>query len=154
MSDDDLTIESDNDDDLVKKLRSALKDSSKGRKALEREAEEAKAELAALRREKLFTEAEIPEGARGLLAKALADEEDLSVDKIRQVATEAGLVQPPKPPAPEAGPGEIEGHQAINHAMNLEGSTQASVEDLFANAQSQAEVIRIAAESGLPLKMQ
>jgi hypothetical protein len=146
MSDEDLTAEGDDDSDLVKKLRAALKDQSKeNRKDREaREAAEAKARD--YERAKLFEDAGVPEAARGLLSKALADVEDLDVDKVRAEAEAAGLIAAP---APEAGPGEIEAHDDIFASAGDAPAPPTDLADAIARAETADEVIRLAATAGL-----
>jgi hypothetical protein len=144
---DDLLEGSSDDPDLVRKLRQALKDQGKGLKAAAKEAEEARAALKVRERDELFETAGIPkDGPGALLRKVLAGEEDLTAEKIREEAIASGVIEPP---APVAGVGEQEAHQAFSEASSASSASAPSIEDRIRQAKSKEEVLAIAAEAGV-----
>ena len=145
---DGLLDESDDDSELVRKLRGALKDNSKGRKGLESDLEAAQRELGELRRSSLFDEAGISKDGQGaLLRKALAGSEDLTLETIRSEAETYGISATP---APEAGPGEQAAHAAVAAATSAEAAPPQSFEADFAAAETPEEIIRLAEAQGVP----
>lgn len=153
MADEDLTAESDDDTPTIRKLRAALKEQSKENKTLRSEVETTAAEARALRTEKMFEEAGVPQSARALMQKALADVEDLDVEKIRAEAASAGLITE-STPAPVAGEGEQAMHTIAATALSDAPAPPADLLAQMAQAATPEEVLRLAAQGGVEIEAQ
>lgn len=151
MSDEDLTAESDDDTPVIKKLRAALKAQGAENAKTAKAASEALEKARGYEREKLFEEAGVPAEARGLLQRALAGEDDLTVDMIRAEATSAGLLSEP---APSVGQGERLAHEQVAQASGGDASIPTGIEDLIRAAATPEEVLRLAEQGGMPQVVQ
>lgn len=141
MADDDNV--DDNDSDLVKKLRAEIKERNKEIASLAEKAQVG--EAAALR--ETFREAGVPDSAFKLMEAAAKSLDEVTPDTVRSLAEEAGLIADP---APTAGAGEIEAHEAIADAASDAPATPPDAVDRIRQASTREEVLALAAAEGLP----
>ena len=120
-----LTKESDDDTDLVRNLRKALKGQGRELKELRSSAEEALAKVQGFEAEKVFDAVGIPKDGAGKLFRDTF-KGDLDADAVRSAAQEYGLIEAPKP---EAGAEEQAAHAAIEDVSGSAPPAPPTLED-------------------------
>lgn len=93
----------------AKKLRKQFEAATKER-------DEARAELAAIRKDKVFDEAGIPADKAGALLRKVYDGE-LDTEAVKAAAIEYGIIEPPSP-APSAPAEELAAHERMSETAS------------------------------------
>lgn len=140
-----VELAEDSDHELITRLRGALKSKIDGVDSAR--VSELESKVARYEREALFDEAGIGDSPTAkLLRKALAGEEDLTIERIQAEAKEYGLISEPTNPVTDD---EVQGLAAIESVAGEAPAIPPDIATRMANASSLAELEALEAEAGL-----